>query len=224
MKYKQAPWDFVEKYYLEDLKERNTPETKFYLSWMEEIKGKKVLCLGCGPNLYDDLQFFKRYPEEIVGIDINKENINFLKKSRNPELIKQKLKLIKKRVKIKLIKGNILKKRNNFVNKFDTIYATGVVGMFEEKQLRKLLKILYDYLKEGGTFLDVDWTDCQLTSKKYEERKSFEWYSNNGPSIKKIGKIFRENKFKVLKHRIYRVKNKKEYGWGKIYGYLVLKK
>ena len=79
MTHAQAPWKFVEEYYIDDLAERDTIETKFYLSWLKYIKGKNVLCLGCGPNLYDDIQFFSNFPSKIVGVDINKNNKKIVK-------------------------------------------------------------------------------------------------------------------------------------------------
>jgi len=223
MRTKQAPWEFVEKYYTDDLAERNTPETRFYLSWLKHIKGKTVLSLGCGPNLYDDVQFFGCMPKGIVGIDLNKNNIDFLKKSRHPELLKSKRILSQNKVRTRLIAGNVLKPKKEFIGKFDAIYAMGVIGMFEERRLKNLLKLIHDYLKPKGIFLDVDWTDCQLSEKKYKERQSYEWYSKEGPSIKKIGSLIKQANLKIIEHSVYDVPNKKEYLWGKIYGYLAQK-
>jgi len=220
---KQAPLKFVERYYTDDLAERNTPETKFYLSWLKRIRGKTVLSLGCGPNLYDDVRFFGRKPREIVGIDLNRNNIYFLKRSRHPELLRSKQFLSRNKVKTRLVVGNILKPRKEFVGKFDAIYAMGVVGMLEERRLKNLLKLIHGYLRPNGIFLDVDWTDCQLSREKYKERQGYEWYSKEGPSIKRIGSLIKRAKFRIIEHGTYDVPNKKEYAWGKIYGYLAQK-
>ncbi len=220
---RQAPLSFVEKYYLDDLSERNTKETKWYLSFLKNIKGKRVLSLGCGPNLYDDVLFFSEIPEEIVGIDINKNNIEFLKKSKNSELLRCKNFLLNKKVSTKLIVGDILKTREEFVNYFDSIYAMGTIGMLKEKQLKDLLKDIHKYLKPKGIFLDIDWTENQLPKEKYKERKSYNWYDIKGPGISKIGKLMKNTGFKILKHEVYDIENKKEYMWGKMYVYLVQK-
>ncbi len=190
---------------------------------MKKIRGQKILCLGCGPNLYDDIQFFGNIPKEIVGIDINKNNINFLKKSTHPNILKSKRVLENKKIKVKLIVGDILKLKREFINQFDTVYAIGVVGMFRENKLKKLLNLIYLYLNPSGLFLDVDWTECQLSDEKYKERQNFEWYSKDGPTIKKIGKLIVQTNFKIAKHLVYNVPNKKEYLWGKIYGFLAKK-
>ncbi len=223
MNRKEAPWGFVEKYYTDDLNERDSPETKFYLSFLRYVKGRDILCLGCGPNLYDDVKFFSNFPNKIVGIDINKNNIEFLKTSQHPELLKIKKLLYKNKVKAELIIGDILKPRKDFVSNFDVVYAIGVVGMFKEEELKKLLKMIYSYLKPRGLFLDVDWTDCQLSEKKYQEREGYQWYSNQGPSIERLGEVIEQANFKIIKKEIYDVSNKKKYLWGKIYGYLARK-
>lgn len=97
------------------------------------------------------------------------------------------------------------------------------MGMLKEGQLKSILKDIYKYLKSGGIFLDIDWTENQLPKEKYNKRKSYNWYSKQGPNIKKIGKLMKRSGFKILKHEIYNVPNKKEYMWGKIYVYLIQK-
>ncbi len=223
MTHKEAPWEFVEKYYTDDLGEIDSPESKFYLSWLKLVKGNSVLSLGCGPNLYNDVLVFGKTPKEIVGIDINKNNIDFLKKSKHTELLKCKQLLLDKGVKKQLIVDDILKYRRVFSGYFDCVYAVGVVGMFKDEQLKKLLENIYSYLKPNGTFIDVDWTDHQLPKEKYEERFSFDWYSKDGPSIEDIGKYIKQSGFSIKQHKVYDVPNKKEYLWGKIYGYFAQK-
>lgn len=218
MAHKQAPWSFIEQYYLDDLAERDSHESRFYLSLLESVKGKSVLSLGCGPNLYDDVQFFANIPKEVVGIDLNRNNIEFLKKSRNLNLLQAKQFLKKHHVKSELIVGNILKPRKAFQNRFDAVYAMGVIGMFRERQIKGLLKLIHGYLKPNGIFLDIDWTDCQLSKEKYKEREGYEWYSRQGPTIKRLAELFNEAEFRTIKQCAHHVPDKQAYGWGKIYG------
>ena len=220
----QAPWDFVEQYYADDLAERNTPESKWTLTWFKEVKGTRVLSWGCGPNFYDDALFFTDLPEEFIGIDLNENNIAFLKESTHPEVVRCKNALKEHGTKVSLLRDDIRKKQQSFTNHFDTVYAVGVLGMFKESDLHRLLKLVYSYLKPGGRLVDVDWTDCRLSEGKYRERESFKWYSKQGPSIERIGELLVEkNGFKILKHEIYNVQNPIEYGWGKIYAYVAEK-
>jgi hypothetical protein len=86
--------------------------------------------------------------------------------------------------------------------------------------LEQLLGSIHSYLKPKGILVDVDWTDCQLPPEKYKERESFNWYSRQGPGIREIGRMMQKAGFNILKHKVYNVPNKKEYLWGKIYGYV----
>ena len=219
----QAPWSFVEQYYTDDLAERDTLESKWAFEWLKWVKGPNVLSWGCGPNFYDDSLFFNEPPKEFVGIDLNKSNIDFLKKSIHPEVLRCKNVLMEHGTKVQLSVGDIRDKQTSFVNHFDTVYAIGVLGMFRESKLNRLLKLAYSYLRPGGRLIDIDWTDCRLSEEKYRERESFEWYSKQGPNIEKIGELLQENRFKILKDEIYNVQNSVEYGWGEIYAYVAEK-
>ncbi len=218
-----APWDFVEKYYTDDLAERGTPEVVWALSWFKEVRGESVLSLGCGPNFYDDITFFPEVPKEAVGIDLNESNIEFLKHSNHPELLRCKNFLDAHQVEVSLIVDDIRKERKEFIGRFDTVYASGVLGMFKKDELSELLRLIHSYLKPGGRLIDVDWTDCQLPQDKYIERESFEWYSTQGPGVEEIGILMTGAGFTILKYDVFTPADPQEYGWGKIYGYVAEK-
>ena len=61
---------FVEKYYVDDLSERDKPETKWYLPFLKNIKGKKILSLGCGPILYEALKAAKELEKDGIGVTV----------------------------------------------------------------------------------------------------------------------------------------------------------
>ncbi len=219
----QAPWEFVEKYYKDDLAERHSVESKWAFRWFREVRGPNVLSWGCGPNFYDDALLFPNLPKEFVGVDLNKENIAFLKESTHSEVLRCKRVLEEHKTKISLSIGDIRERQEKFLNRFNTVYAIGVLGMFKEDKLNKLLKLAYSYLKTGGRLIDVDWTDCRLPKEKYEERENYEWYSKQGPGIQRIGELMRNNGFKTVKQGIYIVRDPMEYGWGKIYAFVAEK-
>ena len=219
----QAPGEFVEKYYLDDLAERESVESRWSFAWLKEVKGRSVLSVGCGPNFFDDVQFFDKVPTDFVGIDINKNNIEFLKQSKHPEVLKWKNFLADSGVKTEVLVRDVKAVSPDFIGRFDTIYAIGVLGMFDRDDTIKVFKNLNQYLKPGGRVLDLDWTDSRLPEEKLKERESFDWYSKRGPSVAEIGELFAETGFKILKHEVYNVPNPADYGWGKIYGYLAEK-
>ena len=217
---KQASWQFVEKYYTDDLTERESVESRWWLEWLKEVRGENVLSLGCGPNFYDDAQFFSEVPKDFVGVDLNENNIAFLKLSVHPEINKCKNFLRDRRTKIELFVDNIKEEKKEFIDRFDTIYAIGVLGMFNEEDTIRVFKNIQNYLKPGGRILDIDWTDSRLPKDKLRERESFEWYSKHGPSISRLGELFEQAGFKILRHEVYDVPDPETYNWGKIYGYL----
>lgn len=217
MSYIQAPEDFVTKYYLADLEERNSKESRWFHSCLKEVKGEKILSLGCGPNLYDDVFFFNNIPKYLVGVDINESNIGFLKNSNLEELKNVRRNVLNHKVDTELFVGDILKFRPEWQNEFDSVYAMGVLGMLKRDDFEKVIDNIKKYLKPGGRIVDIDWTDCRLSQEKYKERESFNWYSNQGPSIKEIENIIKKAEFTIKTSEIYEVENPEEYDWGKIY-------
>lgn len=219
----QAPWEFVEKYYTDDLEERESPESKRFLQWLKYVQWGNILNIGCGPNFYDDVQFFKNIPKELIGIDINENNIEFLKQSKHPELSKRRDFLKSHGVKVDDFVWDIKDKRTEFINQFDTIYDMGVLGMFGKDELVNIFQLLSQYLKAGGRIVHIDWIDSRLTKDKLQERESFNRVKK-GPTIEVFGEIMEVCGFKILRHEVYTLTDPENYGRGKIYAYIAEKK
>ncbi len=225
MKHKQAPLGYIKDYYqihLEDTIEF-PEEVNFYLSYLGNVRGKSVLSIGCGPNFYDNCSLFGEIPKEYFGIDINKNNFEFMKKSRNKNLLKSKKFVKSKKVKTELILGSIFDFRDDFVGRFDTIYAEGVMGMFSNYDFGRLLEYFYKYLKPKGRFIDIDWTDCLLPKEEYYKKHKYGFYVKRGRSIEEIRKLLNKAGFRMANYKLHIVKNPKEYEWGRIYGYMARK-
>lgn len=217
MSHIQAPKNFVEDYYSADLLERGSKESKWFLSRLNAVSGENVLSFGCGPNLLDDAQFFANLPKRLTGIDINENNIEFLKGSTYPELTKCKERLQKNETTIELRVGSITDQVPEWEGGFDSVYAMGVLGMLTKDDFTKTIGLIYRYLKPGGTFLDIDWTDCRLSKEKYAERESYNWYSRQGPSVEDMVTIIADAGLSIKTNETYDVDDPDEYGWGKIY-------
>lgn len=218
----EAPLEYVEHYYEADLGERDAPESRFYLSWLKHVKGKSILSIGCGPNLYDDCQFFSEMPTELIGVDINKANIDFLKKSKNPNLQSAREFLKGNGVKCEALVGDVTRPKKDYVGRFDSIYALGVFCAFDPDKLKEVFALLNSYLKPGGVLVDVDWTECQLSEEAQQKKREYLFY-NGDQEIAGMGLLMKEANFSILKHQVYDVPDKASYGWGKIYGYLAKK-
>ena len=186
-KHSQAPVEFVERYYLSDVAERDSPESKWSQAWLGEVRGRRVLSVGCGPTLYDDIQFFGKVPNVVVGIDFNEHNLEFLRRSVQSELTKARKVVENHGTSVSLVHGDVRKARREFVGQFDVLYAGAVLGMYEDHELKPLLRLLRTYLAPEGRIVDIDWTDCRLPCDLYNERLGYGWYSKAGPGIARIG-------------------------------------
>ena len=217
MKYQQAPLSYIKKYYEADVEETKTPESRFYQKYLRKVKGDKVLSVACGPQFYNDLQFFGRKPKEYIGLDINRNTIRFLTTSKNYSLLASKKKA--KDIKTKVLVGDILRHNPEFRGEFDCVIALAVLGMFKQNDFRKAVRNIRSYLKPGGTFLDIDWTDADLSRKTYLEKVKYRFWTNQGPSIQEQGSLIKSVGFKIVQYDQYSP-DKKTYQWGKIFVYL----
>ncbi len=221
-----APLAYVEKYYREDAEDdvRFPKEAKFWRSFLKQVQGKSVLSVGCGPQFYDDCQFFKSVPKEYVGMDVNRAVFDFLRSSTHTRLINGKKYAARHGIRTKLICGDITRYCMRFMERFDTILAVGVLGNFGEEKLGQLVEYLHEYLKKGGLLINVEWTDCHLPTREFHKKLQYRFYADRVPSMETIAKILKEKGFSIERQAVFDVENPKAYGWGKIYGYVARKR
>lgn len=220
----RASEQFVETYYNDDLDERESPESKWAAQWFREVKGESVLNIGCGPQLYNDALAFAETPMELVGLDANEANIEFLRKSRHPEILKAKKRLDHLDVKIELLLQDIRENNATLCGRFDTVFASGLIGSFNQPDTSEILQTLLTYLNPHGRLVIVSWADDYLSDSKLEERRRYEWYERHELAPEDVARILDEAGFWIMRQEIYRVPNPKEYEWGTIYAFLAAKK
>jgi ubiquinone/menaquinone biosynthesis C-methylase UbiE len=103
-------------------------------SKVPDLKGKSVLCLGCGSG--EECTFLqKKNPLKLIGIDIADKLIEIAKK-RYPK------------IEFFVMDAEHLAFENN---SFDFIYSSLILDHF--KSWKKVLSEVYRVLKKGGTFL-----------------------------------------------------------------------
>jgi ubiquinone/menaquinone biosynthesis C-methylase UbiE len=110
-------------------------ENRFALSQMAEIKGKKILDLGCGMG--DASLYFASRGAKVYSVDISPEMIRLVKR------ISQKNNIGGKII-AKVMVAEKLKFPNNY---FDFVYGNGVLHHVE---IDKALQEVYRVLKKGG--------------------------------------------------------------------------
>ena len=171
------------------------------LKMLGNIKGKKVLDLGCGPGIY--IQKLKNKCKEIKGIDISKVEVEIAKEN-NPE--------------IDIVLGDAEKLPYNN-NEFDIIFASLVLGHLDS--WTKVLSEISRTLKKRGIFIfsiHNPVTDGMIKKKwffkkfkvierYFEERKRSKIWGEKNTSAESIhyhktyGTIIRnliKNKFEII--------------------------
>jgi SAM-dependent methyltransferase len=213
----RASMEFVERYYAEYVADLDRVESQWARQHLREVSGSYVLNVGCGPQLYDDAAEFATTPTELVGIDINESNIEFLKKSTHPRLLQSKKVLNERGTRIELLVHDIRLKRKEFVGRFDSIYASSVVDIFNRKDTAHILELLFQYLEPSGRLVLIWWDDDRLTSTKYNQRVRYGWYQRNGVGRDGLETLLRKTGFTIIKRDAHAVTDPIEYEWGLIY-------
>jgi 2-polyprenyl-3-methyl-5-hydroxy-6-metoxy-1,4-benzoquinol methylase len=146
-----------------DLASRKLPTiiktANWILSTLKE-KGKlNILDLGCGPGIYSEI--FAKAGHNVTGVDISKNSIDYAIKSAEDQ------------------KLNITYHNTNYLNidleadKYDLVVLIYTdLGVLLPKEKDILLKMIYQVLKKGGTFIFDVLKDNEL--EKRTSPKSWE--------------------------------------------------
>ncbi len=109
-------------------------ESKTLFRLLGNIKGKKILDLGCGPGF--QIRKMKKKGAKVRGIDLSDKLIEIAKK-QNPG--------------IEIIKGDITKKLSYKNSEFDIVSSSLVFGHIEKWE--KILQEVHRILKKDGIFI-----------------------------------------------------------------------
>lgn len=219
----EASIEFVEKYYIDDIAESASPESIWSSQWAHYVNGESVLDVACGPQFYDDALAFAKIPQKFVGIDINKANIEFLKHTSHPNIVKAKARLEETGTNVKLLIHDLLIKEPEFVGKFNSVFASGIIGNFNETDTKLALQNIHSYLVQGGQFVMVSWANHYLNPQKLEERTASGWFQVQNLNPNDYGHLISESGFLIEKRDIYKVADPKTYEWEYIFGFVAKK-
>lgn len=158
-----------------------TERLKFSSQFVEDkdIKGKKILDIGCGFGWFE-LNVLKRGCSEISGIEISSNDLKTAK-----ENIKDKRAIFK-------IGGALkLPFKDNY---FDTIVAWEVIEHIPDSKEDKMFKEVYRVLKKGGVFYLS--TPYDSFFSKYLD-PAFWFIGHRHYSREKLARFGKENKFRL---------------------------
>ena len=112
------------------------------LSILRDLKGKKVLDVGCGSGVFV-VEFVKR-GASVIGIDYSKKMIKLAENET------EKYKLPKNKFKLQIAGATNLPFKNNY---FDIILATGLTDYLSDLENEKFIKEASRTIKKGGHLL-----------------------------------------------------------------------
>ncbi len=219
----KASIKFVEKYYADDLAERASPESVWASQWAGYVNGDSVLDVACGPQFYDDALAFAHIPKKFVGIDINEANIEFLRTSSHPNVVEARTRFEKDGTRVELLVDDITIEKPEFRGRFDSVFASGIIGNFDEAGTRAVMRNIHSYLAPGGQFVMVSWGDDYLSKEKSEEKEASGWYQKQELKPEDYGRLISEAGFTIEKKGVHKVADPKAYEWGCIFGFVARK-
>ena len=150
----QAPLSYIANYY-DSVQTKNAafPEVaEFWLSGFRHVTGKKVLNLGCGPMLYDNMLRFGEVPETYIGLDLNAASFEFLEKSDHPSLVKARVKAETLCPNIEFIAGDVFDHMGELEGQFDTVLGIGFLVLLRVNFLMIWLLLPTKCLSPMGNF------------------------------------------------------------------------
>ena len=155
----------------------------------------KVLEIGVGNGA--NIPFFLEKNCEFYGIDASEYIIKILKK---------KFKFFKKNLFAGNFEDNLIKNK-----KFDLIFDRAAISCGNNKEkIKKIVDLIYKYLKKDGIFIGVDWyskSSSFFKKKLKKNEKTENFFSFKSGPFKKVGYIHFSNikdlkkyfaKFKIL--------------------------
>lgn len=213
----EVPIEYINTYYENRIKRRlEFPAARmFYENELKHVYGNRIINLGCGPQFYDDLRHFKNLPTEYYGLDINSQNISFLKNGTHSELEKGKLLVDDNKITTELLNADILDENISF-KEIDCAVSVGFLGIFTEEPFKKAIHRIKNWLSPGGSLVNLSWCNNFQEKILYQDRLKYRFNYPDNPDHNDIIQWVTDCGM-VLKHEAtFDVPNKKKYGWGVI--------
>jgi ubiquinone/menaquinone biosynthesis C-methylase UbiE len=161
-------------------------ENKFILSHMGNIKGKKILDIGCG--LGESSVYFALNGATVTATDLSSEMIRFTSKLAN-----------KYDVKIKTLVSPA-EKLNFKIKSYDYIYCANLLHHINPSKRPIFIKNVYRFLKKDGWFYSIDPLSYNPIINIYRKMASYVRSPDEVPLNFGILKIFKQT-FSVTFHK-----------------------
>lgn len=213
----QAPYPYIRDYYRQvQEKYRRFPEmASFCRAELKRIRGARVLNVGCGPLLYDDLQHFGQAPHDYLGLDINRSSFDFLRRSRDPRLLRAKAHARASGTSVDTLCGDILECGTALAGRFDAVLGVGVVATFHGERFERLTALLREALQARGTLLKITWHGPHRTPEETRKKLAYRYDSPEEPTPEALVEAMERAGFS-LEHQSILPCDPETYGWDAI--------
>lgn len=217
----QAPYEYIQDYYEARIKRRCKfiGAREFYEQQLKHVSGDKIINIGCGPQLYDDLRYFSGSPIEYMGLDVNLQNFEFMKNSSNQFLLEGKRLALDNSVNVKSICGSIFDSSIREISELsnvDCVLSVGFLGIFEEEKFKKAVCRIFNWLKNGGKFVNLSWCGNLQHRQLLQKRLQYQFNNKDNTDHDNIIKFTEEIGLRMTHKKLFDVPNKEEYGWSAI--------
>ncbi len=195
----QAPYHYIRDYYRQvHAKYTRFPEmAAFCRDWMKQVTGESVLNAGCGPLLYDDLPHFGAVPRDYVGLDINRNTFAFLKRSRDPRLLRAKAHAHFCGTRVEHLCGDAL--ALGLEDRFSSVLGVGFFATFYGPDFAPLMAVMHRALKSRGRLVKLTWHGPNRTREVERDKLKYRYDRVRQPApeelvaaVEAAGFVFRD--------------------------------
>ena len=199
-----APIEYIQDYYEGSLsKAADFPrEYGFYQAFLDYVRGKSILNVGCGPLFYEDLVHFGEVPKRYVGIDVNSNAFKYLQESDHPRLAECREYVQSHNISTEFVAESVFEWAANTDERFDSIFGVGVFATFFGEEFDQLMTVLRRVLNDGGVLVNVSWDGWYYTEEQYQEKLKYRFSGTAGPTPDELIDWVQKNGFKLVERRI----------------------
>jgi SAM-dependent methyltransferase len=214
----EVPIEYVETYYENRIERRRMflDARLFYEEQLKNVTGDRVVNLGCGPQFFDDLRHFGSLPREYSGLDLNQQNLAFVKTSAHHELAQGKAFALENNVKTDLTCGDILDDNADTGPVFENIdcaVSIGFLGIFTEEPFKKAIRRISSWLAPGGRLVNLSWCGNYQDKNLYEDRLKYRFNFPDNPGHDDIIRWVTACGLTLKHEALFNVPDKEAYGW-----------
>ncbi len=180
----QAPYEYIRDYYEQTHQEmdRYPNVAAFWLDGLRHVAGERVLNAGCGPTLYDYLEYFAEPPCQYVGLDINSNCFEFFRRSRDPRLLRARARAKTLGCRVEYLCGDVFELEDQLSGQFDSALGVGFFATYDGMRFDRLMRIMHGSISPGGQLLKITWHGPHRTPEQTRDKLRYRFDNPEEPT------------------------------------------